>query len=182
MVLAGCDLFSTRDPEPPTVRGSGIVPPTSPSIVLDNLKSAIASKNSSDYMRCLLDTLSSDRSYLFIPTAGATARYPSIFSYWGLQTESSYFANLAALTETEAPSSLVLNGGFDLFASDSAIYNAEYELTFRHGVSNVPEVVTGTLQFTLATDRSNFWSIIRWTDLPKGTEASWSDLKGRFAN
>jgi hypothetical protein len=182
LLASGCGLFETRDPEPPSVRGSGFVPPTQPTTVLENLQRAVAEKNASDYLRCMVDTLSSERSYQFIPSAGAAARYASTFADWSLQSEQSYFANLTALAPEGSPSSLILTGGFDLLASDSAVYNAEYELTFRHGVADAPEVLTGTLQFTLATDRSNFWSIVKWTDLPKGTDPSWSDLKGRFAN
>ncbi len=180
--LQGCDLFSTRDPEPPSTRGSGYIPPTSPSLVLDNLKNAIATKNAADYIRCLVDTLSSDRTFVFVPAAGAAARYQAVFASWSLQSERSYFANIVALASSESASSLALTGGFDLLASDSAIFNAGYTFTFRHGAANIPEVVHGTLQFTLATDRSNFWSIVKWTDLPNDTEPSWSDIKGRFAN
>ncbi|MAT40204.1 MAG: hypothetical protein CL946_11440 [Ectothiorhodospiraceae bacterium] len=182
IALAGCDIFETRDAEPPTVRGSSFVPPTTPSLALQNLQNAIAEKNLNDYLRCLVDTLSSDRHFEFIPTAGAAARYGSTFTDWNLRSEQTYFAAIVANTEDGDPSSLQLTGGFDITSSDSAIYNATYTLIFRHGVAGTPEEVTGTMLLTLATDRSNFWSIVRWTDLPDGTEPAWSDLKGRFAN
>ena len=81
-----------------------------------------------------------------------------------------------------SPSSLVLTGSFQYLASDSAGYNANYQLTFQHGISGIPETVHGNLQFVLATDRNKIWSIIQWIDTNIGTDPTWSDLKGRFGN
>jgi len=178
----GCDLFTTRDPEPPTTGSSNFVPPTSADLVLTNLQNAISERNTENYVRCLTDSLSSPKGFLFIPTSAAVGKYPSAFASWSIASEKSYFAALAAVTPKSATSVLVLSGGFTIISSDSAVYNCDYQLTFQHGIHGVPETVRGNLQFILATDRNSFWSIISWTDTPIGNDAGWSELKGRFAN
>lgn len=181
-LFAGCDLFGTRDPEPPSGGSATFVPPTSPDIVLSNLENAISEKNTENYVRCLVDTLSSGQRFVFFPTAAAAGRYATTFSNWSLQSERAWFAALKAVAPEDAPSYLNLNGGFAVIAADSAVYEGGYELVVRHGVSNVSETVRGTLQFVLHTDRNSIWSITRWTDIPLDDETSWSEWKGRFAN
>lgn len=178
----GCDIFETRTPEPPNQGGSSFLPPTSVDMALTNLKNAISERNSTNYLRCFVDTLNSSRRFDYIPTSTALARFPTVFSRWTLRSEQSYFENLKAIMQTTATSSLTLTGSFQLVASDSAVYNADYQLTFQHGISGIPETVRGHLQFTLATDRNKIWSIFQWIDTSIGQEASWSELKGRFGN
>ena len=181
-LLASCSLFETRDPEPPFTGSSTFVPPTSPELVLENLKSAVSERNETNYIRCMPDTLSTGRSFLFLPTASAAARYASVFSSWSLASEKAYFSALVALTPAASTSVLSLNGNFQLLGSDSAVYQGDYQLVCPHGVGGIAETVRGSLQFVLASDRTSFWSIVRWIDSPIGNEASWSELKGRFAN
>lgn len=182
VLVTGCGLFETREPEAPSSGSSTFVPPTAPAIVLDNLENAIAEKNSESYIRCLVDTLNSSRSFAFVPTATAAGRYAGTFASWSLQSERGWFAAVKAIAPEDAPSYLNLDGSFVVIAADSAVYEGRYEMTIRHGVSNISETVRGSLQFVLHTDRNSIWSITRWTDLPLADETSWSDWKGRFAN
>ncbi len=182
LAAAGCDLFGTRDPEPPSSGSSTFVPPTSPDLVITNLENAVAEKSTENFLRCLVDTLSSSQRYAFIPTAAAAGRYAATFAVWSLQSERAWFSAMKAFSEEDAPSSLALTGGFSIIAADSAIYEGEYDLTFRHGVSSVSENARGTLQFIMHTDRNSIWSITRWTDIPRDEATSWSEWKGRFAN
>jgi len=181
-LLAGCGLFETRDPEPPTSGSSTFIPPTSPDIVIENLESAVSEKSTENFIRCLVDTLNSDRRYEFIPTAAAAGRYMATFSDWKLQSERAWFAAMKAFAAEDAPSQLTLTGTFAVIAADSAIYEGMYDCTFRHGVSGIAESVHGTLQFILHTDRNSIWSVTRWTDIPSQGHTSWSEWKGRFAN
>lgn len=181
-VLSGCELFSTRDPEPPSSGSSTYTPPTSPDLVLTNLRNAVLEKNTENYLRCLVDTLNSSRAFAFFPASAAAARYPSAFQSWSLQSEKSYFSALVAITPKNAASVLILTGGFTMVASDSALYACDYQATFLHGIAGVPETVRGNLQLVLAPDRNSFWSIVRWTDIALAAEPSWSEWKGRFSN
>ncbi len=181
-ILQGCDLFDTRDPEPPASGSSKFVPPTSPDLVLSNLESAVGEKNTENYIRCLVDTLNSSQRFLFIPSAAAAGRYTATFSTWSLQAERSYFSALKTFTGASGASSLHLTGSFSILSTDSAVYEGRYDLLFRHGVSGVAENVSGTVQFVLHADRGSIWSISRWTDIPVADQTSWSEWKGRFAN
>lgn len=182
-ILAGaCDLFETRDPEPPTSGSTTFVPPTSPDIVLSNLENAVSEKSTENYIRCLVDTLNSERRFVFFPTASASGRYAATFADWSLQSERAWFAAMKAFAPKDASSSLDLQGSFAIIASDSAIYEGSYEMVYRHGITNVSETVRGTLQFVMHIDRNSVWSITRWTDIPRTDETSWSEWKGRFAN
>ncbi len=178
----GCDILSTRDPEPPTTGSSTFVPATAPELVLVNLKNAVSERNVENYMRCLVDTLSVSRSFQFVPTASAMGRYPAAFQTWTLQSERTWLSSLLALTPTQGSASLALDGSFSVIVSDSAVYTAAYALVVQHALPGVPETVRGQLQFVLALDRSSQWSIVRWTDAPIGTDPSWSEWKGRFGN
>jgi hypothetical protein len=181
LVFAACGLFDTRDAEAPKNVSSSFVPPTSPELVLANLQNSISERNENDYIRCLVDTVSTARVFEFVPTAAAAARYASVFRSWSLASEKAWFTAITALTPPAAASSLLLSGGFTLRAADSAVYQGDYQLTFAHGIGGAPETTRGNLQFVMAADRASFWSIVRWIDSPSGNDASWSEFKGRFA-
>jgi hypothetical protein len=182
LFCSACGLFETRDPEPPTSGSSTFVPPTSPDIVLSNLENAISEKNTENYVRCLVDTLNSERRFVFLPTASAAGRYAPAFSNWTLQSERAWFAAIKAFAPKDAPSILNLQGQFAVIVADSAIYEGSYDLVFQHGVANVSESVRGNLQFVMHMDRNSVWSISRWNDISLNDETSWSEWKGRFAN
>ena len=177
-----CGLLDTREPEEPSTGTSTFVPPTSADLVIKNLENAVSEKNTENYMRCLPDSLNSSRTFRYLPTAAAAGRYPTTFDAWSLQSERSWFSTLEIVTEPSSESSLSLEGDFSVLGADSAVYEAEYTLTYKHGVSGVPETVKGYLQFVLTIDRNFFWSITRWIDNPLADEPSWSEWKGRFAN
>ncbi|MFA6232611.1 MAG: hypothetical protein WC824_00310 [Bacteroidota bacterium] len=182
LLCSACGLFETRDPEPPTSGSSTFVPPTSPDIVLSNLENAIAEKNTENYVRCLIDTLNSNRQFSFVPTSSAAGRYAPTFADWSLQSERAWFAAMKAFAPKDAASYLNLQGRFSVIAADSAIYEGSYEVVFQHGVANVSETVRGNLQFVMQIDRNSVWSITRWIDISLNDETSWSEWKGRFAN
>lgn len=180
-LFSACELFETRDAEPPETGSATFTPPTTPDLVLENLQHAVREKNTGNYLRCLVDTLNSTQQYRFIPSAAALGRYATTFADWSLQAERSYFSTLTAYTGSAGLASLQLSGSFVLLSGDSAVYEGGYDLTFRHGVNGVAEQVRGSVQFVLHTDRSSTWSITRWTDFPVTDQTSWSEWKGRFA-
>lgn len=175
-------MFETRAPEDPRQGGSTYQPPTSPDLVLTNLKNAIAERNTENYIRSLVDTLSSSRRFEFLPTSSASGRYPSIFANWSTASERTYFDNIRSVMQETATSSLILTGQLQVLGPDSAFYNADYQLTFPHELPSIPQSVRGNIQLSLATDRNKIWSIHRWIDTGFDSEPSWSDLKARFSN
>jgi hypothetical protein len=183
MTTQGCDIFSTRTPEKPSEASSSFVPPTTPSIVIDNLVSAIRERNTENYIRCFVDSSFSQNRFVFQATQSAQTASGSLFRDWNLSSERSYFENVRSKVPEGAESTLLLTDGkFETIQADSAVYTATYTLVVQHTVQNIPQQAQGTLLFVLTLDRNNSWSIYRWIDNKTGNDFSWSDFKARFSS
>jgi hypothetical protein len=182
LLLASCNIFETRDPEPPTQSSSTFVPATEPSLVFSNMANAFRDLNSVNYLKSFADSSSAGRSFGFEPTQQAKIKYGGIFITWNRLSEQQYFENL----RSKIPAGSVVTLTFESLTaqslqSDSAQYEATYKLTAPHTVAGLSQVATGKAQFLLIADRSRSWVIWRWTDLTTTTSSfSWSDLKGAF--
>jgi hypothetical protein len=179
---AGCGLFEPRSPEPPAQSSLDFRPPTDPSIVIENLQSAIDQKNVANYVNCFSDVAKQQRRFVFIPSAEGSAQYGGVFANWSLSEEQSYFQNLTAKSAPTAFSNLVLTLKSSVVSADSVVYNYDYTLTFEHSDASFPKTASGNLQFSLGADNSNFWSIYRWIDFGTGNDITWSLFKGKFSN
>jgi hypothetical protein len=182
MLTEGCGLFGPRDPEPPNQSSLNFLPPTEPSIVVTNLVSAIDQKNVQNYVSCFSDPSKGGRPYVFIPSAEGSSQYGSALNGWTVAQEQSYFQNLVAKSPSSAFSSLALSSKDSLVTSDSVVYGYHYVFTFEHSDPGFPKISQGNLQFTIAPDKNNFWSISRWADFKTGTDITWSSFKGKFSN
>lgn len=177
-----CNIFQTRDPEPPSQSSSTFVPATDPSLVFTNMISAFSDLNSVNYVKSFADSSSAGRNFSFEPTQEAKIKYGGVFLTWNKQSEQQYFENL----RSKIPTGSVANLSFETLTvlslqSDSAQYEATYRLTVPHTVATLPTQATGKAQFFLIADRSRNWVIWRWVDLTTSTSSfSWSDLKGAF--
>ncbi|MBL7998793.1 MAG: hypothetical protein JNL32_09170 [Candidatus Kapabacteria bacterium] len=187
-VLSGCNLFSTRTPEPPAGNTTSFLQPTSELIVLQNFQSSISDKSTENFLLCLSDTAqSAKQQFKFEPSAEAGARYADLFARWVLQNErQAFFSMISKLTSGTKPSLELNNGRFDIRVPDSAVYVADYRLSIPHTVSTIPTLATGTLRLTIVPNQFNQWSIQRWVDqrttAADSTTASWSTLKAQFVN
>jgi hypothetical protein len=182
LLVAGCGLFQTRDPESP-VGSNGINPPAStPEMVLQNFISAVQQKNLQDYQKLFSDTITGTTAYVFVPTADAAVRYSSVFGHWSRSAESQYFQNvIGALPSATYPSLSFLNPTVVRFQSDSAIISSEYLLIIPHRLTTVTTTFTGRADFYVAPDKNQSWTIYRWVDVVTKRDSSWSDCKGAFA-
>jgi hypothetical protein len=181
-LFVSCQLFKTREPELPTEVStqSNWKQPVTPEITLDNLRNAVADRNTENYIRCFIDSNFSERNFVFIPTQEAQIQYPEIFKNWNLRDERNYFNNLKSNVPSSGSSNLFLSGNFQSFSADSAIYSAFYIVNFQHNVKDVPQSAKGNLQFYLAPDRNGNWAIYKWIDIKIQNEFSWSELKAKF--
>jgi hypothetical protein len=177
----GCDLFTTRTPEKPSETSSSFIPPTSPSIVIDNFINAIRERNTENYVSCFVDSTFSSYRFSFQAAQTAQTVYGSLFLDWNLTSERTYFENLRSRVPTGGESTLILTDDRLSLQADSAVYTATYTLIVQHTVQNIPQQAQGTLQFTLSPDLYNNWAIHRWIDNKAGNDSSWSDLKARFS-
>ena len=181
-LVAACGLFEPREPEPPGQSSLNFRPPLEPSIVVENLQNAVEQKNSANYGSCFSDPSSGGRSFSFTPSAEAAAQYGPILADWGYQQELSYFQNLIARSPSNAGAALFLTQKSALVSADSVVYSFDYVFTFEHNDPGIARSARGNLQFVMAPDAANRWSIHRWADFKTGDEISWSMLKGRFSN
>ncbi len=184
LVGPGCNLFEPRDPEAPSQTSDSFIPPTDPDVVIENLQNAIAQKNSVNYVRCFADPTRSTRPFQFSPSPDAGSRYASVFAYWTVDQEKTYFQNLVARTtgKVNAYSNLLLTHRVVTLTADSAIQSYDYTLTFEHTDPSFPTVATGNLQFVLGLDNTNSWVIYRWSDFKTTGDVQWSHFKGKFSN
>jgi hypothetical protein len=171
--LAGCDIFQTRDPAPPSQTTSTFEPPVTPDAVLRNLQSAVAEDNVDNYMRCFVDT--TFRPYLFVPSQDVRAN----FGVWTLDEERRYFRTMGLTTDGSPLLNLSIQNS--TFFADST-YTITYALFFPHRQAGVPTFVRGNMLLHLAIDPQGRWAIDRWDDnrLPAATDSTWSYLKFWF--
>ena len=74
-----CNIFETRDPEPPSQSSSTFVPATEPSLVFSNMSSAFRDLNSVNYVKSFADSASAGRGFSFEPTQQAKIKYGGVF-------------------------------------------------------------------------------------------------------
>lgn len=191
MLLTGCDaIFGTREPEPPKddISRSLWLQPTSPGIVLVNLKNAFIERNEENYLRSLTDPTMSERAFVYIPSQEAAISNPGAFEGWGLNEERVYITLL--FSETSLPKGVLSSLEFTRFEepsipSDSALFEEIYELELEHTLENVPTKMMGIAKFRMARSSDGSWSIYRWEDITFSGESdtlnlvTWSELKAR---
>ncbi|HUN65835.1 MAG TPA: hypothetical protein VMW43_07005 [Bacteroidota bacterium] len=176
LAAAGCDLFRTRDPQPPTQGSSNFETPTTYDKVLRNLVFSVSDKNLNNYMSCFVDT--TFRPYYFQAAADAQRSYPDVMNQWNLEGEQRYFTNLKEAT-SGIPSLTIPDSPPIFVSSDSVIYSVDYTLFFPHNRIGIPQIVRGTMRLSLATDGKR-WAITQWHDSKTTTDSTWSYLKAVF--
>lgn len=184
LVLAGCGLFSTREPQNPINAGSAFEPPTSPTVVLRNMEAALEAANANDYRKCFSDTSKGLPSFVFIPSTQGTAAAPTKFANWGIVQEEEYIRNIFSelqqggiATVTFMPSEIT-----EVPIGDSVQFNASYRATFPHTRVGAEREAEGILHFTLRLSRQNEWYITSWQDIVKDNKPGWSLIKARFVD
>jgi hypothetical protein len=137
--------------------------------------------SSINYVRSFSDVAATGRPFVFEPTSQALSRYGAILTSWTRQSEQQYFDNLRSRLPSGTGPTLVLSLSVQSFNSDSALYDATYELTVPHTQTTFPQVATGRAQFSLISDPGGTWSIWRWIDFPDNQNSfTWSEMKGEF--
>jgi hypothetical protein len=173
----GCDMFSTRNPEEPETTRSNYTTPSTPEYLLENLKNAMSDKVTENYLSCFVDSAFFSRKFVFEPSAGSVSKYPYL-AQWSLQAEKLYFNNLKASVASNASIKLALSNENKIQYSDSLLYSADYTITIAASDAKVPQIVEGTLRFSICRDSRSLWAIPHWLDIKKGNSVSWSELKG----
>lgn len=181
VLLGGCGLFETRDPEPPASSSCFSVPATRPFIVIMNLRNAVAQKCADNYAACFARGGPGERSFVYTPSAEGRDQYGSLLLGWTADDESAYFRTLLARAVTNGFASLELTPRDSLIAADSVVYTFEYAFTVEHTEPGFPITARGNMQVTLTPNASTIWSISRWADFSTTAEPTWSLFRGRFS-
>jgi hypothetical protein len=147
------------------------------------MQHAFTDRNTLNYVSSFLDSSGTGRSFQFEPSAQARSQYVGVFLSWTKQSEEQYFNKMINEIASGSSASLVLSLNPVSVQSDSAQYDADYQLNIPHTQANIPKVFQGHSQFFLVRDRlSSMWYIARWVDLRDAqNDPGWSDLKGAFA-
>ncbi|NND71600.1 MAG: hypothetical protein HKN43_08475 [Rhodothermales bacterium] len=173
---SGCDIFSTRTPEPPIDTQGRFIQPDTPEQVIQNIQNAIQDLNTQNYRRSL------GSNFSFQPTATAEAR-DAIWSGWSQTEEEQYFSTIAASISQSGTQRLELNDQtFTLIDDSRSVLDATYVLVFPHNRSSFPQTVQGRLSWQIERSSDGLWYILNWIDSEIGSESSWSDLKAAFVS
>ncbi len=195
ITLSGCDLFSTRTPEPPNTTNTFIwTPATTPTYLLQNFTGTLQSLDAPDYIRAFIGTTDSTssgtKSFSFVPAPGLDQTSRSIFTNWTVESERAWLSRLSSLLPAKSQLTVLLsNEVTDETGSTTASISADYTISIPTSSSTVlPSVVQGSFQMQLAlvtTEQgTKEWRIVSWSDfLPKsGTGPTWTDLKVKLSS
>ncbi len=179
LFIAGCDMFTTRDPASPENRPQNYLTPTTPDIILANMKESFKDGYVEYYIECFADPTFITRKFKFIPSGSAGSSYPA-FSDWNLDGEKQYFNKLKTIIASGSSVELTFSNQVFNPQGDSTVVTADYHISFTARDSGFPSDYQGYLQFKMFLDRRNQWVIVEWQDIKKENYNSWSDLKGRL--
>jgi len=173
-----CDIFETRDPEPPDQSRSNYRPATSPEILIQNLIDSFADKDVVNYQNTFVTGLSS-KDFTFVPSSTALSRFQNLWPTWNIDAEVQYFNNMKTSVPDELP--VLLSGlslspeSFSIFG-DSLKYNSEYFISVPQ-INSEPLIFQGNLELSMI-NVSTVWLVYFWKDNAIEDNPSWSDLKG----
>ena len=184
MLSLRCECpFETREAEEPTERQSSWIQPTTVRDVMENLKKAIAEKNSTNYLRCLADSSHHGVAFRFIPDPTEATANPGMFEHWGRDHEKNYYEQLLRYLPADSVSQLVLTDFLENpLGQDSTRVRQDYRLVLHHKYDSdvCPRISEGQVNLTMIRSPEDLWYIYRWTDLATGELPSWSAVKASF--
>ena len=173
VVLAGCDLFSTREAEEPETTTDLCGPATLSDHVTSVIECALQFHLPEEYL-AIFDA----QGYQFVPDGAALGNYNDLLP-WGIDQETDHIQRL--FSEQVVPLDSVVWVEFEPEESvelgDSARYVEAYTLYIGHVLEGVPRQVSGRMELTVVRTIDGTWVIRRWRDDAVGNEATWSDIR-----
>ena len=183
ILLVGCDLFKTRQPQEPDDSSTDFQPASTHYILFTNFNNSFNRLNVEYYYDCFIEESQSASSiFQFNPDADALARYGILYSSWRRENEKQFLQGLRSSLEIGIfPLLTWKSKKYDLITSDSAVFIGEYLIQIKE--KDVENIYSGISRFVFFRSVNGLWYIKRWTDFrnPNDTLPSWSILKARFA-
>jgi uncharacterized protein (DUF608 family) len=183
LLVCGCELFTTRDPQPPDgANGGGWQFPSEPRTVLDNLSESVGRRSSVDYLRSFATSDVGLPEMRFVADPGSAANYPGLFDDWGIRQETAFVGSLFSSSNLplDSLSELTLDMQRTQVLGDSALITAQYSLHLGHLRESAPRVVSGRFDFEILRGNDGGWYVQLWSDYRNEGQACWSDLKAQF--
>ena len=180
LLLAGCDIFTTRTPEIPDLPRFNYLQPVDVVSVVSNFTNSVTTKSTQYYLKSFSDSLKNGKSYSFVANAEAVSKYAALNFGWSVKDEEQYLNNIINKIPNESSVNLTLRNEDLVSFGDSAYLSADYDLTVPHNIQGLPNVFGGKLQFKLIRDKQQLWTIFQWQDIKSGDLPTWSEVKGYF--
>jgi hypothetical protein len=180
ILISGCDLFNVRSAQPPSQPRSDFQQAVTPDILIQNLVSSLADKNTDNYMASFANQTFTSKKFVFSASALAISQFPTLAEDWGLSNEQQYFNNLITKVDVNSPITLTLTNVNSSSFGDSLVYTASYYLNVPSITTDLPSNYQGQLTFDMVRDSRAVWVIYFWQDTKTSSLPSWSELKGRL--
>ena len=180
LYIIGCDLFTTREAEPPEKPRSDYQTAFTTEILISNLINSLKDKDVENYLSCLSDSSFTNKLFAFSPSSEALSQFPALGDNWNKINESQYLNNLKIKIPDELPMTLILSNSSSSLHGDSITFVASYSLNVPISDGTIPINYQGELIFEMVRDSRFVWSIYFWRDIKRSDSPSWSELKGRF--
>ena len=171
--VISCDLFKTRTPAEPSQQSSNYIPPTDPSLVMQNMTNAFQDGNAVNYAKSFSGT-----SFSFTPSTSAKNKYGIDWTTWNKTQEQQSFEKILNHFSKNSKVVLAFDPFLPTYNNTTSQVETDYHLTLPLD-AGVMKKFNGRGQFTLAQDQSGLWYINQWVDLGTSvSDSTWSDFKG----
>lgn len=197
VALGSCDLFSTRQPEPPDTGTNFIwTPATSIDYLIADFTGALQALDASNYARSFVQPTDSlagggGQPFQFMISPGLDESQKSLFVGWNVESERAYVSKLKSLLAKGAKLTVLLTNRVVDQSSNSAALTADYTLSIPVEGTNtvIPSILAGSFQMQLrlaSTEQgTKEWRIVTWADFPPqngSTSKTWSELKAKLSS
>jgi hypothetical protein len=170
--------FSTRDSEPPTAQAGTFITPTTPQIVLENLRFCYSELVIGNFAQSLdsdfvfkydfLQGAQADSGWGFKQELNLTEKMFNDFS----ATKSERSLRVTFIAQSEQP---------DIILDSTATLVRSYTVIVADSSGQVSSSYQGVARFEMIESAFNFWAIRSWSDLHLNLIApSWADLKNAY--
>ncbi|MDX1909542.1 MAG: hypothetical protein SF053_21055 [Bacteroidia bacterium] len=177
ILLVSGACFTIRPVEPPDTVVSDWVSPTDYEILLGNLRTAVAQRNTQNYLRCFSRDL-----FGYQAAASLLNDNESVWNNWSLQDEQTWMDNVwARLTAPSGNTLLLEEVDLQDVTADSLKYVGNYTLRINHNDTTLTTLFQGQMLLVMGPNIYNEWEILRWADIETHPDSSWSHLKLQFS-
>lgn len=183
LILGGCGLFDTREPENPVGTPHFWTPPLSPGDVLDNITEAFSRRDDWLYMKSFAEPDFTDSAFIFFPDISSVSYDSTIFANWDYYAEQTFIRNFFDLQILPQDSTVFIEftPESEPPGEDLPIYREYYSIVYGHANPNLPREYSGRADIQFDRNRSGNWVIISWKDEKMGDYPSMTELKASIS-